>query len=536
MFSSVRRSSSDAVRLAAALVLFAITGLSGVLVAPAAGAQPAASAGSIRYAVTLASPAVVRIVSVVDGGVICHGCASDGSDIVSPQTGVFEFATSGTGAFISPDGYILTADHVVDHTTNNPDDVASMYQQALQDLAQRAGLQTSDVDAFFQQHANSLEIVVRQKSQQVFLSTAYTGKLQNPSQVVSYAVTRIVASSPVDKQDTAVIKIEASDMPYLSLAPTSAVSAGDSVTSVGFPGDADEVLATSGDFTALLNPGQSDVNTISSLLTASVQTGQVTAQKTLADGTSVYETDGIANHGSSGGPVLDAQGRVVGFVDTGTSASRIVNLISSSVAAEYAQQAGVAAPKPGAFETLWSRAVSEYDAAGACHYTHAASDLKQLQKRYPAFGGADALLADAQAKATSRGCPPPSNSAALLIGGGAGLVLLAGFGAGAFFLIRRKRTAPVAASTSTITAPSTHGQPPMMSNGAVLTLAPTLARMRMAGVSGAVTSFATSSPPASIQAVATTVHLCANGHVARDTSAQVCPHCGGATRELVPQG
>src|SRR5215471_18554403 len=116
--------------------MLAIAMFFGVAFTPVVQAQPFVG-NSIDQVAQLDSPAVVRVISAVSAQLVCHSCASNGSDIVSPQSGSFQFDTSGSGAFISPDGYILTADHVVDHTTNNPEDVAVIMNAAATDIAQR---------------------------------------------------------------------------------------------------------------------------------------------------------------------------------------------------------------------------------------------------------------------------------------------------------------------------------------------------------------------------------------------------------------
>src|ERR1700730_5640545 len=68
--------------------------------APIARAQ-ALNTGNTSQAVQLDSPAVVRILSQIAGQVVCYGCANDGSNIVSPQSGAFMLDVSGSGAFIS---------------------------------------------------------------------------------------------------------------------------------------------------------------------------------------------------------------------------------------------------------------------------------------------------------------------------------------------------------------------------------------------------------------------------------------------------
>ena len=171
---------------------------------------------------------------------------------------------------------------------------------------------------------------------------------------------KVAFTERIPAQDTAIIKVEATDMPFLKLATASSIKVQDTVTAVAYPGDAD-----TGDFTSLFSPTSTNVNTVNSLLSVSVNSGQVTAQKTFADGTLVYETSGISSAGSSGGPVLDEKGAIIGFVDAGPTNDRITLLVPSSVVTSYKQQAGISNPK-GPFMDQWTKAITEYDASIAC--------------------------------------------------------------------------------------------------------------------------------------------------------------------------
>ena len=89
MFIRRRVVRGASVSLLAALMAMALTPL--LAFAPVAGAQPATHAAAADSAnihgVNLASPAVVRIVSEVDGQVVCKTCANDGGDISFPLDG-----------------------------------------------------------------------------------------------------------------------------------------------------------------------------------------------------------------------------------------------------------------------------------------------------------------------------------------------------------------------------------------------------------------------------------------------------------------
>ena len=583
MFIKRRVVRGASLSLLAALMAMMLTPL--LAVAPVAGAHAAPGAapadGANRHGVNLASPAVVRIVSEVDGQVVCKGC-NQGSDITFPlDGGTYALAFSGSGAFISSDGYVLTADHVVDYA-NNDQIILDFFNQAVSEFAQATNTSQSDAQALFLELVNQdlIRVPTQVTAQKVFLSTAYTGSLNNPSQVTSYDITRIVASSSVDKQDVAVVKVEAHDMPYLQLAPGNTVKVQDTITAVAYPADAD-----TGNFTALLSPGSGgNVNTANSLLTVSVNTAQVTGQKTFADGTPVYETSGLANHGSSGGPVIDTQGRIIGVVDAiavsgGQEDTRVVYLIPSDVAAQYVRQAG--ATSGGAFMQAWTKAISEYDATGPCHFTNAKRDLTTLKNSYPAFGGVTPFLTDAQGKATAAECPAPGPNLAVIGGICGGLLVLLAIVAVLIFAVTRRGKKPqaqpaVAGGYMPAPTPNMYGQqqlPPGAPGGytpqlqtptpgytptpqATTPYAPTMP----SGVGAApyaapptATPQPQAYPPQPQQAYGTpqptpqppmqpqqpmqpaptpqpapspATRVCANGHTVADPSAQFCPVCG----------
>ena len=497
--------------LCAALAL--IWMVAGAGMASAAGAlAPAhltrAADSPAQQAVIVDSPAVVRIVSVVNASLTCARCASDGSDIHSPSgSGVFTYYSSGSGAFITPTGAILTADHVVDHSMQNPEDVAFVEQQAAPDIATQYPSVTADQALqYLQNNPSKVTITFTVVFQKAFLSTAYTGPLPDTQHVYAFPIASIVTSSAVDKQDTAIVQIDTRginpgpDFPYLWLS-NRPVSALDNVTAIAFPADADLAL-NNADFTSLANVSGSNVNTINSLLSPSVNTGTITkANEIRPDGTPVYEASSIASNGSSGGPVINDHGEVIGFVDAGPVTDRLTFIIPSAVAETYLGQAGMSSVSEGRFMGMWTEAMGQYYSSSACHWTRAASDLKALKTQYPTFGGVAPYLAQASQNAHGETCPAGGASSPTFTGDvGAGLALIGGCVVAAFALIlgviflvialtrRRKRARPA----------------PVYAAPAPTAAAPTATALPF--------------PPGT--------RFCPNGHAVAETDAAFCPVCG----------
>ena len=97
------------------------------------------------------------------------------------------------------------------------------------------------------------------------------------------------------------------------------------------------------------------------------QEGQIANTVPMLGGWSAFEMTADINHGDSGGPVLDAKGRVIA-INVGGSASRHTLAVPIDLAKRMLRDLHVT-PDPGPATALWIEAVAayakgEYDAAG----------------------------------------------------------------------------------------------------------------------------------------------------------------------------
>lgn len=397
--------------------------------------------------VDIARPAIVRIITTIDAHLSVR-FASNSAPVAFPRDhDHYSLRLSGSGAFISSHGDILTASHVV-----SPEHDESMkeylYELAAQDIADYINANYQVTQPF-----TAADVVINLESglfpsteayekpeSEVYLSTAYTGVL-NANSVSEIApnyhavVDEIKGQLAFEEGDVAIVHVGGmDDMPSIVLGDSSDVVEQDNLTIIGFPGN-----------------GDLD-NSPTNLLTSSINKVYVSAIKSIRQGVPVIQVGGNVEHGDSGGPALDDSGNIVGIVSFGlidaNNPGQTAFLQVSNNARKLIERAGIDV-QPGTFERAWVQAFNDYASSAAGHWHRAAQELNDLLQHYKGFLGAAAYLDYAQEQAEHEQLPAPSSASlniteiavsSLLV-----LVLLGVL----FLIIFRRRNRKVALSTST---------------------------------------------------------------------------------------
>jgi len=391
--------------------------------------------------VDIARPAVVRMITRIDGRLTVRFTATS-SAVTFPQDGSsYPIELSGSGAFISARGDILTADHVV----NPPHDQAldeALYQIASQDIADyvnahfqvSAPLSAGDVVIDLENGTFSASTNYGQTLSRAYLSTAFTGPV-NASRfpeipASDYAtVDRIEAQSSFDAMDVALVHVSGmDDMPAIQLGDSSQVAEQDTLTIIGYPGLGDVS------------------NAPTNLLTSSINRVYVSAMKTTDSGAPVIQVGGNVEHGDSGGPALDSGGHIVGIVSFGlidpneSGETSFLQASNSARALIGGQRINTA---PGPFQQAWAQAFADYAATTAGHWHRAARELQGLASTYTGFLGITPYLTYARSQAGSEQQTPTSvprgeSTLPVVILTLLALLVLAGL----LLLVRRQRRQP----------------------------------------------------------------------------------------------
>jgi S1-C subfamily serine protease len=430
--------------VAAALCCALVYGLVGLVAAAPAAAAPSGTRPpggnfadpSIR-AVDTATPAVVRIGTSEQASLTLQLCSR--SVQLPLSGGTYDVASTGSGAFISANGDILTADHVV----HPPDDevlyfAADDIAYVLDDLGAYdpgCGLTGGAVSANdvanglvnlkYTVHTSGLHSVV-------WLSTAYSGPINATSLRDAPSLPATVeASSSYTNDDVAIVRVNQTDMPSISLGSSADVAVEDALTVVGFPGNGDVTLSPN------------------NMLTPSVNNVTVSALKMNDNGSPLIQVAGNVEHGDSGGPLLNAQGEIVGVVSFGApdpQGSTTFMRASSSVQPLITSQSINTAP--GHFQTAWSQAFDEFAATYPGHWHAAQAKMEALNTAYPQFKALAPYLQFARTAAAQEQLPQPGPSTTQLLVGGGVAILIVVLAALVLILFvraraRRKRRAPL---------------------------------------------------------------------------------------------
>lgn len=382
--------------------------------------------------IDIARPAVVRIETVYTASLsaqLCPGVIDSFDDTLG---------FTGTGAFISANGDILTADHLV----NAPQVDIALSELSFETPTLNADMQTKcskvystglltyqQTFDYFYEHPNLFNVTSGRPVGKVWLDTGYVGSYPETSlrAVTSYPL-QVSAESSFNKNDVAIIHINLTDTPSIALGKSTDLSPTDSLSLIGFPGNGD-VSDNPTDF-----------------LTESVNTITVSAIKRNQDGVDqVIQVGGNVEQGDSGGPALNARGEIVGVVSFGLSQFGDTRFLQASANADpLITQLGLNVT-PGKFQAAWRQAMQDYAATTSGHWHTAASEFQAIATDYPRFNGVKPYLTYAQSQATNEVQPSgqplvvgPLLSARNVIIGASGLVLLLALGILIFGLTRRR--------------------------------------------------------------------------------------------------
>jgi S1-C subfamily serine protease len=439
------------------MLCLALAGIGGLVVNVPAAHADGVPGGNISdpvvHAVDVAKPAVVRIITVVVGQLTVS--FSNGQNVtfpLTPQDGAngYPLALSGTGAFISAHGDILTADHVVNPPKSDLD--SFLQQTAAPDIANYINqklnpAQPATADGVTQELAGGQlqsSSQYQQPQSRVYLSTDFTGPLTAPdfqsipaSQFAD--VDQIEQQSLTSQEDVAIIHVSnMNNMPMLQLGNSSSVQEQDQLTIIGFPGNGDVG------------------NSATDLLTSSINQVLVSSIKTTDAGAPVIQVGGNVEQGDSGGPALDSNGQVVGIVSFGVAdTSGSTSFLQASNSAKTLITAAGINTTPSPFQKAWNQAFNDYSSQSAGHWHKAAQEFQQIATQFPSFASVTQFEQYAAQQAKTEKVTSPgaggvlsaSSSSTFYIIIGVVALLIIVLGCGWIIASRRKPAVAVAAPT-----------------------------------------------------------------------------------------
>jgi hypothetical protein len=221
-------------------------------------------------------------------------------------------------------------------------------------------------------------------------------------------------------KDVAVIKIEIKNAPILKIGNSEEVRVQDPVTVFGYPAAA-----------------ESQVLDEKSTLQATITDGKVSAKKQTTEGAPIFQINAAATHGSSGGPVVNRKGEIIGLLTFGgdrVNGQQIQGfnfVVASNTVKEFLAQAG-AGNEGGLADQSYREGLDLFEKQ---KYSLALEKFKKVQNLFPAHSEIDYLIQESETKKVNE-----TNDLfwiGIIVAVGAGLIIGGLFlGGAAFFVIR----------------------------------------------------------------------------------------------------
>lgn len=298
-----------------------------------------------------------------------------GSTVLSKdlKTGGF-----GSGFIITPDGYLLTNTHVVLESEPEVrkglaiDLLNAVIPQDLQIFQKALGAELSEEeiglirDALIGYYLQYMQTTDPQRTVNVQVGIAVPG-------LPTFAKPLVADVRKTGEQwpgkDVAVLKIEQQNLPTVSLGDDNALSKGDTVYVLGFPGAAEQSRLIQG-------------------VESSLTSGVVSARNLQPGGWQSIQTSAPIHRGNSGGPAFNDKGQAIGLAvavalepEKQTYLETIGYLVPISIAKQFLNELSIK-PEEGRLSKLYHDGIAEMD--GQC-YRRALDKFKEIGELNPGF-------------------------------------------------------------------------------------------------------------------------------------------------------
>ncbi len=306
-----------------------------------------------------------------------------------------QITSIGTGFFLTGNGYVATNCHLIDREDAfiRRQFILSAFRQITE--ASITALETSWATHFTEQQRSLLYNTYASVYSRLFSMILYdlkktvyvvfrVDKENGLSDTVKKAADIVIRGQPMPGKDIAILKIaDGDELPVLKLAPEQLPRVGEQLFVYGYPGP-----VTNNDFVSA-----------ASAIEPTLTTGIVSAIKQSVGNWPVIQMDANINHGSSGGPVCNENGEVVGLTtfgsleNTGGLAAGLNFAIPVSILDEYLDSAGVD-PGPSQASRRFAHALDTY---GQHRYNKALKEFRAVQQMNNQYPGIYIYIGDCQA-------------------------------------------------------------------------------------------------------------------------------------------